>query len=68
VARRRELESTRERLFGELARLEQAARSGRGDPGASAERRAALMADLERVYAELDTLSHAGGGDRGIAA
>jgi hypothetical protein len=66
-ARRRELEGTRERLYAELVRLEEASRGGRVEAGACANRRAVLVADLERIYAELDTLAHAGG-DRGIAA
>jgi len=65
--RRRALESTRERLFGELVRLEDASRSGRVEAGAYADQRAALVAELERVYAELDSLTHVGG-ERGAAA
>jgi hypothetical protein len=51
---RAKLESRREKLFGELAALEQQQRSGALDPARYAERRAELVAALERVYAEID--------------
>jgi hypothetical protein len=51
---REKLESRREKLFGELTALEQQHRSGQIEPARYAERRAELVAALERVYAEID--------------
>jgi len=51
---REKLESRREKLFAELTALEQQHRSGSLDPARYAQRRAELVAALERVYAEID--------------
>jgi len=51
---REKLESRREKLFGELTALEQQHRSGQIEPARYTERRADLVAALERVYAEID--------------
>jgi hypothetical protein len=51
---RDKLESRREKLFAELAALEQQHRDGRIEAARYAERRADLVAALERVYAEID--------------
>ena len=44
----------REKLFTELVRLEQQKRAGSVDAARYAERRTALIAQLERVYRDLD--------------
>lgn len=54
-ARRRELEQRRERLFGDLLRLEQSKRAGSVGAEEYARLRAELLATLERIYGELDT-------------
>ena len=51
----RRLADRRESLFGELVKLEEQRRAGRVDGSKYASRRQKLMADLERVYGELDT-------------
>jgi hypothetical protein len=54
AARRRALRDRRDRLFADLVRLEEAHRAGRLEgPGYEARRRE-LVAELERVYGELD--------------
>jgi hypothetical protein len=52
--RRTELEAERERLFRELAAIEDQDRQQTIDSGRYTERRRELVASLERVYAELD--------------
>jgi hypothetical protein len=54
AARVKQLTGKREKLFGELVRLEQQRRAGSTDAAKYAERRPALMAQLERVYRDLD--------------
>jgi len=54
------LASRRESLLGELVKLEEQRRAGRVDGGRYATRRQRLVADLERVYGELDGSSNAG--------
>lgn len=54
VERRRRIEARRDRLFAELASLEDQHRSRTVDPERYAARRGELVAGLERVYAELD--------------
>ncbi|HSC27190.1 MAG TPA: carboxypeptidase-like regulatory domain-containing protein [Vicinamibacterales bacterium] len=54
AARRRKLEATRDRLFGELTALEEQHRTNRIDARRYARRRGELVVALERVYAELD--------------
>ncbi|HXG55980.1 MAG TPA: hypothetical protein VNJ03_11420 [Vicinamibacterales bacterium] len=51
---RRALQAKRERLFDQLADLEQGQRAGALAPAAYAGRRQQLMTSLERVYAALD--------------
>jgi ribosomal protein L40E len=63
AARLKQLKSKREKIFADLIRLEQQRRSGTVDASRYAERRPALMAQLERVYRDLDTE-----GGQGLAA
>lgn len=58
--RRARLEERRDRAMAELAKVEQPRTSG-GDPARRAERREALIAQLERIYGELDDRPAAGG-------
>ena len=53
-ARRRKLEGRRDRLFADLVRLEEQRRSGQVDAHRHESRRRELMAQLERIYGELD--------------
>jgi hypothetical protein len=53
---RKKLETKRERLFGELMSLERQHRDRTIDPERYRARRRDLMASLERVYADLDSL------------
>jgi hypothetical protein len=68
AAAREQLETRRERVFGQLLRLNQRSRSGQADPPDVAARRQELMAELERIYGELDTGSTGSPGDEGLAA
>ncbi len=52
--RRRRLEQRREKRFRELVTLEQQHRSGKVGPTRYQNRRVELLADLERIYADLD--------------
>jgi hypothetical protein len=61
--RKKQLEAKREKLFADLAGLEAQHAQGRVDAARYADRKAALLAQLERVYGELD---RAGG--EGLAA
>lgn len=63
---RRELEARRERVFGDVVRLEQQSRGGRVNPDQYSARRAELMGQLERIYGELDTAG--GQGEEGQTA
>jgi hypothetical protein len=63
AARLKQLKSKREKIFTELVRLEQQRRAGTVDASRYAERRPALLAQLERVYRDLDTE-----GGQGLAA
>jgi hypothetical protein len=54
-AAQRKLLAKRERLFGELVRLEQDRRSGRGDERRHAARREELVTALEHIYSALDS-------------
>lgn len=56
---RQRLEARREHLFGELVRLEQQHRAGRGDPARYKAKRRDLVDQLERVYADLEALAPA---------
>ena len=55
TAERKRLISRRERLFGDLVRLETDQRAGRGNPSRYPDRREALLAALEQIYGMLDT-------------
>jgi len=61
AARVKQLTSKREKLFNELVRLEQQRRAGHLDAAKYAERRPALIAQLERVYRDLDAEGAQGG-------
>jgi hypothetical protein len=54
VGRVKQLAGKKEKLFADLVRLEQQRRTGAVDPGRYDERRPALIAQLERVYRDLD--------------
>jgi hypothetical protein len=54
AARVKQLTGKREKIFNELVRLEQQRRAGSVDAPKYAERRPALIAQLERVYRDLD--------------
>ncbi|HEV2985134.1 MAG TPA: hypothetical protein VGX46_12125, partial [Vicinamibacterales bacterium] len=54
VAERKRLIARRERVFGDLVRLERDRRSGRGDDRRYAARREEILAALENVYSALD--------------
>jgi hypothetical protein len=54
VAERKRLIARRERLFGDLIRLERDRRGGRGDQSRYAARREEILAALENVYSALD--------------
>ncbi|HUP39376.1 MAG TPA: hypothetical protein VM115_04595 [Vicinamibacterales bacterium] len=54
ASRIKQLSSKREKLYQELVRLEQQRRAGSIDATKYAERRPALLAQLERVYRDLD--------------
>jgi hypothetical protein len=58
-AERKRLTSRREKLFGELVKLERERRAGRPDERAAA-RREELVAQLEHIYGALDDPDHAG--------
>jgi hypothetical protein len=68
AARRQQLRNRREKLFADLVRIEQQRRAGQIDPEPYAQRRQTLMAQLERVYGELDQRSGVRGGNEGLAA
>lgn len=54
ASRLKQLTGKREKIFSELVRLEQQRRNGGIDAARYAERRPALIAQLERVYRDLD--------------
>jgi hypothetical protein len=64
---RAELEKRREAAFTALLRIEQRSTAGRPEDAATAERRAELKAELERIYGELDTESSGARDDQGLA-
>jgi len=68
AARRRQLESRREKVFVELVKLEEQKRGGKIDAARHQSRRATLVAQLERMYGELDRVGPTTGGDEGLAA
>jgi hypothetical protein len=55
AAERKRLVARREKLFGELVRLERDYRQGRTDERRYATRRAELVASLEQIYGALDS-------------
>lgn len=63
AARLKQLKSKREKIFAELVRLEQQRHTGHLDAVRYADRRPSLIAQLERIYRELDTE-----GGQGLAA
>ena len=63
---RKRLITRRDALLGELAQIEQRARSGAGTPK-DATRKPRILAELEQIYGELDEASPHGGGE-GLAA
>jgi hypothetical protein len=63
AGRAKQLNAKREKIFSELVRLEQQRRAGSIDPAKYAERRSAFVAQLERVYRDLD----AEGGQSAVA-
>ena len=68
VAVRQTLERRREAIFAELLRLEQRRKSGAAVGPDEEGQRGALVAELEKIYGELDA-EHAGGrADEGFAA
>lgn len=60
AGRAQQLTTKREKLFGELVRLEQQKRAGQLDAARYADKRASLIGQLERVYRDLD--AHGGQG------
>ena len=82
AVRRTQLENRREKAFAELVKLEEQKRGGKIDAARHQSRRATLVAQLERIYGELDTAGPAtgrgsrrarrdgdsSGGDEGLAA
>jgi hypothetical protein len=61
AARVKQLTAKREKLFNDLVRLEQQRRTGGVDAPRHAARRPAIIAQLERVYRDLDAESGPGG-------
>jgi hypothetical protein len=68
AAARQQLERRREKVFGELLRLEQQKKAGKLDDEGYAEKRRDLVGELERIYGELDTEAQGPRGDQGLAA
>jgi hypothetical protein len=68
VARRQALETRRRRGLAALASLEADRAAGKVADTPYADRRARLLADLERVYGELDALERPPDGGQGLAA
>ena len=70
AAARERLNARRERLFQDLVRLEHDRERGRADEGRYTARRRDLLAALEHVYGELDTVDIGPGPDdrAGVAA
>jgi hypothetical protein len=68
TARRKVLESRREKAYAELIKLEEQRRTGKVDPVRHQSRKVLLVAQLERIYGELDDQGPVSGGDEGLAA
>ena len=65
---RKRLIARREKLFNELARLDQDRRSGRADERRAAARREELVSSLEQIYNALDSHGVDAAGRAGVAA
>jgi len=65
---RQQLEKRREQRFAELLRLEQRHKAGQVGDEAFGAQRDELLADLERIYGELDTEATGPRGGQGLAA
>ncbi len=63
---RQQLEMRREQAFGELLALDDRQKSGRASPEAAEEQRGQLLAELERIYGELDTDERGTRGEQGM--
>ncbi len=68
AAARQQLERRRDTVFAEIVRLDQQLKAGKLDEQEYAERRGDLVAELERIYGELDTEGQGPRGDQGMAA
>jgi len=68
TAARQQLEKRREQVFADLLRLGDRQKAGKEHAGGSEERRRELMAELERIYGELDTGATGPRGDQGLTA
>jgi hypothetical protein len=68
AGRRKLLEGRREKAYAELLKLEEQRRAGKVDPLRHQSRKAILVAQLERIYGELDDQGPLTGGDEGLAA
>jgi hypothetical protein len=68
AAARQQLERRRDKVFAEIIRLDQQRKAGKLDEPEYAERRVDLVAELERIYGELDTEAQGPRGDQGMAA
>jgi hypothetical protein len=68
TGRRKLLETRREKAYVELMKLEEQRRAGKVDAARHQSRKALLVAQLERIYGELDDQGPLSGGDEGLAA
>jgi hypothetical protein len=68
AGRRKQLEGRREKAYAELMKLEEQRRAGKLDPLRHQSRKTILVAQLERIYGELDDQGPVTGGDEGLAA
>jgi hypothetical protein len=68
AGRAKQLAAKREKIFSDLVRLEQQRRAGSVDASRYGDRRTALIAQLERIYRELDAQGGQGGLLRAAAA
>jgi hypothetical protein len=68
VAAREQLERRREQVFDAILVLDAQRKPGAADEESALARRGELVAELERIYGELDTESAGPRGDQGLAA
>jgi hypothetical protein len=68
AAARQALEKRREAIFAQLLGIERARKGGERDEADLDARRAALVAELEKIYGELDAETPGGRADQGFAA